>query len=196
MLDTLLHHYIFGIAGSICVFIGYAFYISDIVRWHTKPHAFSWLPWWIMALITGIIQLQNYAGWSAIITLIGWLLMMGIFLLSCKFGTREMEKIDWILLGIAIIILTFWIFTGEWLISIWLICIVDTIAFYFTWKKSYKYPYAEDALSYSIWTLGFLFSFLAVENWIPVNWLYPGFLFFTEWSFTLFLLWRRKVIKW
>jgi hypothetical protein len=93
------------------------------------------------------------------------------------------------------LILTFWIFTKEGFISILFICLIDTIAYYFTWKKSYKKPYEENILSYFLWTFSFLFSLLAVETWIPVNWVYPAFLLCTEWSFTLFLFWRWKVIK-
>lgn len=67
-MDTSL---VLGIIGSICAFISYIVYIRDILHRHTRPHAFSWLPWSILAILTAIIQLQHNAGWSAIITLIG-----------------------------------------------------------------------------------------------------------------------------
>lgn len=191
-MDTSL---VLGIIGSVCSIIAYILYISDILHGHTKPHAFSWLPWGILATLTATIQFQNGAGWATLITLIGGISNTGIFLFSLKYGEKEIHKKDWILLIVALIILTSWIFTKEGLISILLVCLVDSIAFYFTWKKSYKKPYEENILSYFLWTLGFLFSLLAVNAWEPTNWIYPAFLFFTEGCFTLFLFWRRKIIR-
>jgi len=112
--------------------------------------------------------------------LIGGIANTGIFLFSLKYGEKDISKRDWTLLFIALIILTFWSITREGFISIILVCLVDSIAFYFTWKKSYKKPHQEFMPSYLLWTFGFLFSLLAVEVWSPVNWLYPVFLFCTE----------------
>ncbi len=184
-----------GIIGSICSIIAYWVYIIDIFRGYTRPHAFSWLPWGILALLTAFIQFQHGAGWATSITFIGGICQTGIFLLSLKYGEKKITQKDWVLLIVALIILIFWSFTKEGFVSIVLVCLIDTIALYFTWEKSYKKPYEEYILSYLLWTFGFLFSILAVEVWSPVNWFYPAFLLCTEWSFVLFLLWRRQIIK-
>jgi len=73
--------------------------------------------------------------------------------------------------------------------------LIDAIAFYFTFKKSYKKPYDEKLSSYVLWTLQLVSFALAVNNPTLTNLLYPVFLASMELVFVFFLIWRRNIIK-
>ncbi len=89
----------------------------------------------------------------------------------------------------------FWFITKDDLITILIACIIESIGFYFTWKKSYSAPLSEDLKSYIIWTFEFLFAILAIENINVTNGLYPSYLFISELAFVVYLIWRRNIVK-
>jgi hypothetical protein len=87
-----------------------------------------------------------------------------------------------------------WQMTKNDLTAVMLVCLIDAIAFYYTFKKSYTKPYDENLTSYILWTVQLISFALAVENPNFTTLLYPVFLSLMEISFVVFLLWRRKII--
>jgi hypothetical protein len=171
-------------------------YIPEILKWKIKPHAFSWLPWTILAGIAFVIQIQNgediwwfgALAWSTLVCGI-------IFLLSLKYWEKHITTSDKLSLVGSLILIVFWITTKDDLLALMLICLIDIFSFYPTWRKSWKKPNEENISMYSLSSLKSFLSIFALQNLILVNWLYPLFLALINLSFALYLVWRRKIIK-
>ncbi len=115
--------------------------------------------------------------------------------LSLKYGETFLTKRDKYLLLAAFLTIILWQVSSNDLIAIALVCFIDAVAFYFTFKKSYKKPYDEKLSSYILWTFQLVSFALAVNNPTLTNLLYPIFLGTIELVFVLFLIWRRRVVK-
>lgn len=89
---------------------------------------------------------------------------VSIAILSIKYGEALITKKDIFLLSCALLTLILWGFTQNDLMAIVLVCVIDMIGFYFTWKKSYYSPYEEDLTSYIIWTVELGCAFFAIEH--------------------------------
>lgn len=115
--------------------------------------------------------------------------------LSLKYGETLLTKRDKYLLVAALLTIILWQVSSNDLIAIILVCFIDAVAFYFTFKKSYKKPYDEKLSSYVLWTLQLVSFALAVNNPTLTNLLYPVFLASMELIFVFFLIWRMRVVK-
>ncbi len=188
-------HLFFSLLWVTLQIFAFSIYVGSIFGGKTKPHLYTWLLWWILGTIVTIVQITNDAGWSIMISgLMAWcnLTLAG---LSLKYGETLLTKRDKYLLLWALITIILWQLSKNDLIAIILVCFIDAIAFYFTFKKSYKKPYDEKLSSYVLWTLQLVSFALAVNNPTLTNLLYPIFLASMELVFVFFLIWRRNIIK-
>lgn len=194
-LDGIFMHIFFSLLWVGFQIFAFSVYVRSILHGKTKPHLYTWLLWWVLGTIVTIVQITNDAGWSILIS--G--LMAGCNLtlagLSLKYGETYLTKRDKYLLFAAFFTIILWQLSRSDLTAIILVCLIDAIAFYFTFKKSYKKPYDEKLSSYVLWTFQLVSFALAVNNPTLTNLLYPVFLASMELVFVLFLMWRRKVIK-
>lgn len=179
----------------ISIYISYA-YIPEILKWRIKPHAFSWLPWTILTGVAFVIQIQNGEDiwWfgtlaaSAIVCAV-------IFLLSLKYGEKHITRGDAIALVSCLILIVFWLWVKDDILALILVCLIDTLAFFPTWRKSFQKPMEENISMYSLSSFKSFLSLFSLRNFIFVNWLYPAFLTIINLWFTIYLVWRRKVTK-
>lgn len=175
--------------------LAYMGYFRAIFRGTTKPHLYTWILWGTLAFIAAIISIRNNSGWGILVPCLMAFCNASIALLSLRYWEKILTKKDTTLLICAIITLVIWFLTKNDLLAIILVCTIDMIGFYFTWKKSYLHPFKEDLISYIMWTLELSCSFFAIEYLTLTNWLYPGLLAIVELFFVLFLLWRRHILK-
>lgn len=173
----------------------YFLYFRAIFRGTTKPHLYTWVLWGTLATIAALVAIRNNAGWGAIVPCLMSLCNASIAILSIKYGEKTLTKRDTLLLFSAFVTLILWWLTKSDLWAIILVCTIDMIGFYYTWKKSYYFPEQEDLKSYILWTLELGCAFFAIEHLTLTNWLYLWLLAAVELLFVVFLLWRRKVIK-
>ncbi len=120
---------------------------------------------------------------------------LSIAAISLKYGETYLTLRDRYLLVLAALTIIFWQLTNNDLMAITLVCLIDGIAFYFTFKKSYYKPDEEKLPAYILWTAQLVSFALAVENPTLINLLYPIFLAGMEFAFVLFIIWRRKVTR-
>ncbi|MBP7806666.1 hypothetical protein KA057_03205, partial [Candidatus Gracilibacteria bacterium] len=88
-----------------------------------------------------------------------------------------------------------WLLIKDDLLALLLICLIDTLAFFPTWRKAWIKPREESIGMYALSSLKSFFSLFGLRNPIFVNWLYPVFLIIINLGFALYLVWRRKVIN-
>lgn len=170
-------------------------YIPDILRGKIIPHTFSWLPWTILTGVAFVIQIQNGEDiWGFGSLAASTLVCVIIFLLSLKYGEKQITCSDTIALISCLILIVFWLWVKDDILALILICLIDATAFFPTWRKSFQKPFEENISMYSLSSLKSFLSLFSLRNFIFVNWLYPVFLTLINLAFTLYLIWRRKVI--
>ena len=188
-------HFLFSIIGASFQLFAFSTYILSIFRGKTKPHLYTWLLWGTLGTIVTVVQVTNEGGWSILVSWLMALCSLSIATLSLKYGETLLTKKDKYLLAAAVITIIMWQLSKNDLLAIILVCIIDAIAFYFTFKKSYSKPYDEKLSSYVLWTFQLISFALAVKNPNLTTLLYPIFLTIMEGVFVFYLLWRRRIIK-
>lgn len=170
-------------------------YIPAILKWKIKPHAFSWLPWTILTGVAFIVQIKNGEDIWWFGTLAASALVCAIiFLLSLKYGEKHTTRWDKISLASSLSLIVFWLLAQDDLSAVLLICLIDTVAFFPTWRKSFLKPREENISMYSLSSFKSFLWLFSLRNFIFVNWLYPVFLTVINLAFSLYLIWRRKVV--
>lgn len=184
---------VFGILAILVGLSGYIFYFKDIFLRKTKPHAFSWLVWLVLAAISFAGQVVEGAGSGAWFNGVSIFLCLIIFLFALKYGEKNIVFMDWLSLLCAGISLLFWYFTKAPLFTMILITGIDFFGFLPTIRKSYQKPHQETAKLYFASGLAHVFSLFAMEQYSVTTSLYSSFLVVINCLFVLMLLWRRKV---
>ena len=176
--------------------VSYVPYLRDILARTTKPHAYSWLTWTLLALIQFSLQIQNQGGPGSWLMGVTALLCFMIFLLALKYGEKSIKTIDKLCLLTACLSLLIWQVSDLLLLSVMLIIIADAVGGFFpTFRKSFNKPQEETASIYFIYLISLTVSIFALTELTWVNALYPATLVLLNGSLALFLLWRRYVLR-
>jgi len=154
-------------------------YVRDILLGKTKPERATWFIWAVLLTIAFFAQLSEGGTWSLITTLIDWLGVVVIFILSIKYGMGGSTKLDKMALVGALIGLILWYITDEALVALFITVFIDALACMLTVVKTYKEPKTETVVAYIICGTGGLlgaisvgeinFSLLLFPLWIGIS---------------------------
>lgn len=183
-----------GILSVLISLSGYILYYRDVFARKTKPHGFTWFVW---ALITGISffgQLAAGAGPGAWVMGMVFVGCFGLFILSFKYGERDIVFTDRLALFGALIALISWIVTKTPTLAAILITITDMFALIPTVRKSFNKPYEETLFNYVSSGLQFVIALFAIQSYSIASTLYPAALVFINWGFAAMLILRRRAI--
>jgi hypothetical protein len=186
---------IFGLLTLPIGVISYVNYFVSIFKGRTKPEAFSWLIWSVLASITFFAQIAEGAGagaWATGFTALVCLLIS----LTAFFKTRNKIKvIDWISMIGALSGLILWRYTSQPLVAVIFVVIVGIIGFVPTFIKIFVNPAEETALTYFLNAVKFVFALLATNSFNFVTALYPSALVFMNIFLVSAILFRRRFLS-
>ncbi len=114
-----------------------------------------------------------------------------ITFLSFVKGDRKFDTGDWLSLAWALVALALWQLAKNPLAAVVLVTLTDAFSFIPTFRKGYKKPHEEKALTYTLSGLKFIFGIFALQSFSLVTWLYPASLVVTNLVFVAMILWRR-----
>ena len=180
--------------GIIAVCLGlaaYVIYIHSTLKDKIRPHAFSWLLWTLTTAVVFTAQYMRGGGagsWSTGFTCVVCL-VIGIISLF-KYDKRYTLS-DILFISIAVLALLPWFFTKNPTTSVVLIASIDVLGYGPTLRKSYYYPDEEKAISFGLNAVKHLFSFMALQNYSIVTWIYPASQIFMN-SLVVILIWVRR----
>lgn len=177
-----------GIVGALC-FIPY---FRDIFLHKTKPHIYTWLIWSLLQGTSVFIMLYGGAGIGVLPFVIGTILCGSIFILSFKYGTKNITLIDTICLIGALVALIFYIFLHDPVSSIILVALIDFIGFIPTFRKSYVEPKTETASTYLVSAISSVLAIGALLNYSLITMLYPITLILTDMTCWFIIVLRRR----
>ena len=179
------------IALSLAVF-SRGVYFNSIFRGHTKPHSFSWLIWAVISSIGFAAQVSEGAGAGSWVRGFGAATCYLIVILGWQRGERNIKRIDWVTLAVALLAIPLWVVTKTPVWSVLLVCFIDTSGYIPTIRKVWHKPTEETALGYIISGFGSIFSLLAIEHYNLSTWLYPAVLGCTNLLMAGYILLRRR----
>lgn len=180
-----------SIIGIILLFLGFAPYLIDTFKGKTKPHVFSWFIWTMIAVIGYLLQINNGAGLSSLITLFTALVLLSIFILALRNGNKDIKTTDKILLAITLSIIPFWLITKNSVVSVILLTSIDMLGFVPTIRKSWNNPYSETLSTYFISAVRHIFAIIALANYNFVTLLWSSAWIMANILFVILLLARR-----
>jgi len=183
---------ILGLLATILAIFSFYPYLKDIFKKKTKPHAYSWLIWSIIQGVGVLAMLEGGASFGSMGLAVGTLLTFVIFLLSFKYGTRNITKIDTALLLACLVIIVVWLNQEDPLWAVVLVSLVDTIAYIPTYRKTYLNPQTETLFSYVMWVIANILSIMAMAHYSLVTMLYIGTLTVTDFLMVLLLTFKGR----
>jgi hypothetical protein len=182
---------VLGIISIIIAAISYFYYISDIFKGKTKPHAYSWLIWSVIVGI-GFFSQYLYGGGSGSWVLgFGALMSLAIFFLALSKGEKDItisDKFSFVSAGIAILL---WQNTNNPVSTIILLIIIEIFAFYPTFRKSYYKPGEETLITYFLGGSQFLIALFALQAYSVETYLYTSVLVLLNYGFVIFVIIRK-----
>jgi len=173
---------------------GFVPYYINICKKTARPHLFSWTTWGILPGLGFVLSYSKGGGEGSWVFAMEMALCLGIAVYALFKGEKNIKHIDWITFISAVIIIIFYIFTRNAVLSVVLAATIDFIGYFPTIRKSYLKPHDEPALGYFLAFLSFLFSVGALQAYNFVTLFYPLTLIATNGIFTSFLLIRRRLI--
>lgn len=185
---------LFGIISSIVAIVCFVPYLRDIFKKQTQPHAYSWLVWTILQTVGVAAQLKDGAGYGAWALAIGAVFCFTIFILSFKYGTRNITKFDGICLFASLIAIAIYFTLENPLWAIIVVAIVDFVGFLPTFRKGWEEPTTETPSTFALSALANFLSLLALQNYSTTTVLYIASLFITNSSFVSMIIIRKNML--
>jgi hypothetical protein len=169
-------------------------YIYGMFKQTNKPHLYTWLIWSITGCIATAAYIHGNGGYPAVTSGIGTALCILVFVLSFKYGTRNITVSDTVCLIIAAAAIFAWVVLNNPLASVILGISVDLIGYYPTFRKSYAEPWSESRMSWILWTVVPLFSILALSSYNVFTLINATPIFVINTVFLIFMHVRRGVV--
>ena len=162
-----------GVLSIIPAVIAYYFYFREMFNGKTKPHAFSWLVWGMLAGNGFFAQVSAHAGIGAWATGLTSLASLTIFLCALRIGATQPARFDWTLLSLALtgLLLLFVIKNKEASLCITLLALVAGFAMNI--RKAYRKPKEENATAFWLNTLKFIPAIGALTTFTFLTVAYP-----------------------
>lgn len=186
---------IFGLLSSFLAIVCCIPYLKDIVKRKTEPHMYSWLVWTILQGVGVAAQLKDGAGYGAWALGIGAVFCFVIFILSFKYGTKNISRFDLFCLISSVGAIGIYIFINDPIWATIVVAVVDFVGFLPTFRKGFEEPFTETVSTFIMSGIANLLSIIALQHYSVTTVLYLGSLFFTNSSFSTMILLRRKLLK-
>lgn len=184
-----------GIITIIIAVVSYSIYIRDVFGGTTKPHGFTWFVWALLNSYIFFQQMQHDAGAGAWVTGVAGVANLFIFLLALKYGERNITKLDWLCLMLALAAFATWIVNSDVVLSVVLACSVFVLGFIPTLRKSFKRAHDETAMTFGLNSLKFMIAIFALSSISVITALYPFVLCVINGLFALFLFARQTKVQ-
>jgi len=182
-----------GFVTIVLTFYGYYPYFRGILRGEVRPHIFSWFIWGLLTGIGFFAQLQANAGPGAWVTGLTAILCFFVVAFAFRQGEKERTVSDWAAFVAALAAIPLWAITKDPALSVILITVIDAVAFWPTFRKSWHRPYEEALEAYVVAAVKFALAISILNEITIVTALYPSSLVALNIVFTVMVLYRRRL---
>jgi hypothetical protein len=185
----------FGLASVALQVLSRGVYFDSVFRGRTRPHAFSWLIWAAISGIGFAAQVAEGAGpgsWARGFSAATCLMLA---VLGYYRGEKNITRGDWVTLAAAFSAIPLWVVTKTPVWSVFIVCVIDTIGYGPTVRKSWSKPWEETPAGYFLSTACAACAILAVDNYTLSTWLYSAVLVVGNSGIGAVILARRSVLR-
>jgi hypothetical protein len=175
--------------------ISYGAYFVGIFKGKTKPHAFTWFVWAVINSVVFAAVLLSGGGAGAWVLGMNMLACSVIAIIGLWQKHVSYDKYDWIAMAGALIGIFLWWLTKNPLYAVILVTIADVIGTIPTFRKAYRAPFEENALSFSISAINYPISIAALGSLSLTTVLYPAVITIMDAFLVPLILIRRKKLK-
>lgn len=184
-----------GVIATIVSIASFFPYLRDILKKKTQPHSYTWLIWTILQ-VTGVVAMFNSgAGIGAMALAAGAVFCGYIFILSLKYGTKNITVFDTACLMGSLAAIAVYVFLHNPVMSVILITITDFTGFLPTLRKAYAEPYSETLSLYAMGLIWSAFNIIAIPTYCITTTLYLSCILFANAVCCIILWMRRRVLE-
>ncbi len=181
-----------AIIGAVIAIVGNIPYLIDVIKKRVEPHPYTWLVWTIVSGVTFFGALAKGAGVGAIPTGAAEIFTVIIFILSLKYGFRNIRRIDTYFLIIALLGLVPWALTKDPTISVIIVVTIDLVAFIPTLRKTWKKPKTETPVLYSMNVVRHILTLFSLQAYNIATMLHSIAMIIVNSFMTLMIIRGRK----
>lgn len=182
----------FAAVAAILAIAGNVPYVIAILRGRVKPHAYTWFVWTVVSAIVFFGQVSKGAGVGAIPTAAGEIFTLINFLLSLKYGYKEIRRIDTVFLVIALAGIVPWVLTNDATLSVIIAVGIDVIAFLPTIRKTWEEPSTESPILYSTNVVRHILALFSMQAYNIATTLHSIAMIVTNLTMTTLIFVRRE----
>ena len=185
---------ILGILAVVLGVVGYTPYFIDIFKHKTKPHLYTWLIW---SITQGTAAYGVWSGggkFGALGWILGAILVIVIFFLSFKFGTKNITKGDTLILAVAFCAVVVWWITNNLLIAVIMVSAIDGLGYIPTFRKTYAEPWTETPFFWLTMAIIAVLTIAANAEYNVLTLLYPSVLLVSNIIVYLITIYRRRIV--
>lgn len=164
---------VFGILSLIPGIIAYTLYFRDMFAGRTKPHAFSWLIWGLLAGNGFWAQVSAGAGFGAWTTGMTSIACLTIFAVAIAKGELRATVLDRVSLALALISFALLFVADDKAVGLGLTLFATLLGFSMTWRKAWRLPHEETSKAFALNALKFLPAIFALQSFSFLTVAYP-----------------------
>ncbi len=191
MPDIFISKEVIAVVASLLAIVGNVPYMRDVVRGRVKPHPYTWFVWTIVSAVVFFGQLAKGAGIGALPTLASEIFTLFIFVLSLKYGFKNIRRIDTVFLGIALLGLIPWALTKDPTISVIIVVSIDVVGFIPTLRKTWREPESEVPLLFGTNVIRHILMLFSLQAYNVATMLHSVAMIAINSLMTLFIIFRK-----
>lgn len=175
--------------------IGFYPYFRDIFKGKTTPHLYTWLIWAFTQATATAASWYGGGKFNALTFAISTVLVIAVFCLSFKYGTKNITRGDTVLLILALLAIVVWWQMGSPLIAVLMVTVIDAIGYIPTFRKSYAEPWSETQSFWAIMVLANIFTIASSAQYNFLTVTYAAMLLVANGMVWVICFFRRRVVK-
>lgn len=170
-------------------------YLVTTLKGSNKPHIFTWILWTLLTFIAFAAQMAGNAGPGAWVTGITGIICIIITVATFHRGEKNITRSDWIMFIVGMAAIPLWMLTSNPVWSVIIITVIDCIAFWPTFRKSWHKPHEENAFMYGFNIPRHVISIASLSVISITTTLYPAALLLMNVIMYGMLKWRAAKLK-
>jgi len=156
---------LFAVVSIVISTISFVPYIRDILKGKTRPHAYTWLIW-IITQGTAAAGIWHGGGGVGTIGFVsGTILVVAVFLMSFKYGTKNITKSDTIILIMALLAILVWWKLNSPVTAVLMVSAIDLLGYIPSYRKTFYEPWSETALTWFGFVVANMFGIAAMQQY-------------------------------
>lgn len=160
---------VLGAAIGIAAFVPY---VRGMLAGTTKPHAYTWFIWTLTQGTATAALWYGGGGYAAVGLSAGTSFIFITFLLSLRYGTKNITGTDTIFLLLALAAIGAWRFLDSPLTAVIIATAADALGYLPSIRKCIHEPWSESLVTWGMFTLSAACAILALAAYTPLTLIY------------------------